>query len=443
MAAVSAVELAVPAAPAVVSPAQFTILPGAIADHHGVHQLLQRVCQAPSVEAFAASMEDATYSPRDRLVVRHRGQVVAHALASPLVVTVGQARLPAARVAWLAVLPEMQAFGLERRLLAEVESRLIAAGQLLALAVAPDDLAWRQAGYAACGLRRRFVAGARDLLALLSGEDCPEKSPAAAQTIRPWRHVELCALVRLYEGCAAGSQRVSCAAERSDERWTHLATRRAYDRIYVAVDGAGRIDLEQSGMDVCGYVVVKDGEIIELMAPPERPAVAQQLVKRVCGDALEAGQQDVSCHAPDGEAATELFLRAAGMVAAPRWAERVVLARAPQPRKLLAALSGELHRRAGEATLDRPCELGLVIGDEKLCVQAAPRSVRVAADRMGRSYLRLGPDDLTRLLLGAIDVRKAVESGRVEASTKAAEDLAAALFPKLAVWPPPFEDLLE
>lgn len=443
MAAVSAAELAVYAAPAELSPAQFSILPGALADHHGVHQLLQRVHQAPSAEAFTASLEDSGYSPRDRLVVRHRGRVVAHALVSPCTVTVGLTRLPAARIAWLAASPELPAVGMERRLLDEAEARMLAAGNLLSLAVAADEPVWRQAGYAACGLRRRLVAGARDLLALLSGDDCPERSPLAAQTVRPWRHVELCALVRLYENCAANSPRLSAASVRGEERWTHLSTRRAYDRIYVAVDGAGRIDLEQSGVDVCGYVIVKDGDIVELMAPPDRPAVAHQLVKRVCGDAVEASQHDVSCHAPDGDIAAELFLRAGGTAAPPRSAERVVFARVPQPRKLLAALCGELHRRAAEASLERPCELGLVIGEEKLCVQATQRSVRVAADRMGRSYLRLGPDDLTRLLLGAIDVRKAVESGRVEASTKAAEDLAAVLFPKLAVWVPPFEDLLE
>jgi hypothetical protein len=292
-------------------------------------------------------------------------------------------------------------------------------------------------------MRRRFVAGARDLLALLSGDECPEQAPGAAQTVRPWRHVELCALVRLYEAGAAGNPRMSGSPARCEPRWTHLATRRAYDRIYVAVDGAGRIDLEQSGCDVCGYVVVKDGEMIELMTEPGRPIVARQLLKRVCRDAVEAGQHDVACFAPEGDGLIELFQRAGGTASPARTPERVVFARCPQPRKLLAALSGEFHRRAAEAGLERPFELGLVIGDEKIALQGTRRSVRVVADRMGRSYLRLGPDDLTRLMLGASDVRKGVEAGRVEASTKAAEDLAAVLFPRLSFWLPPFEDFLE
>jgi hypothetical protein len=44
--------------------------------------------------------------------------------------------------------------------------------------------------------------------------------------------------------------------------------------------------------------------------------------------------------------------------------------------------------------------------------------------------------DLTRLLLGRLDVEAACEQSRLQASTRMAVDLAADLFPKLPWWRP-------
>jgi hypothetical protein len=44
-------------------------------------------------------------------------------------------------------------------------------------------------------------------------------------------------------------------------------------------------------------------------------------------------------------------------------------------------------------------------------------------------------------LLGHLDVRESIASGRLAASTGVAEELAGALFPRVPLWRPPWDDL--
>jgi hypothetical protein len=112
-----------------------------------------------------------------------------------------------------------------------------------------------------------------------------------------------------------------------------------------------------------------------------------------------------------------------------------------EPLKLLRTLCPVLHERANARDLPRPFELGFAVHGAKYRLVLTRRSVKCAPPRLGRSYLSMNDADFTRLLLGHLDLDEAVESGRVQASTRVAHEAAQSLFPRLPLWRPPLDEV--
>ena len=241
------------------------------------------------------------------------------------------------------------------------------------------------------------------------------------------------ALVRLYEENAAA---INGAYRREEATWRWLITRSAFDQIFVAIDGPSRLELTEYSERIAGYAIIKDDRVVELMVDPQRPIVAAQLLQRACSEAIEHDHHQISVAAPCG-APLRSLLPPAGE------AGEVLLARLLDPIAFLRRVRGELHRRADVAELPRPAELGIALDGEKLRLVLSRRSVKIARGGLGRSYLRCGVPQLTRLLLGAADVERDIAGGRLEASTRVAQDIATALFPAQPLWRPPLDDLDE
>jgi hypothetical protein len=342
---------------------------------------------------------------------------------------------PVTQVSFLATLPEYRGRGLGGRLLEAADDKLRAGGSVLGILQTriPDFFA--RSGWVLCGRVGRYVAGARALLAHLSGQN-HKRRPLC---IRPWRHVELPALVRLYAANLSSGM-----FARSEDTWRWLINRRAYDQIYVATDSSGRSQLEDNGVSLAGYVVTKGNDVLELMADPARPEVARHLLERVCGDAIEMDCHHLGLFAPANNPLAELFLAVDGRQEGPRAAQgECLMAKLPDPVATLEWMAPQLHRRAELARLPRPSELSFVMADARVALELTRRGVRVASSKSSRTSLRLSRSDLTRLLLGAIDVQGALVHGRIVASSRASGRLAATLFPKLPLWRAPLDDLME
>ena len=117
------------------------------------------------------------------------------------------------------------------------------------------------------------------------------------------------------------------------------------------------------------------------------------------------------------------------------------MAKLMNPIGFLKMLCPELHGRAEAAGLTRPCELGLVVDGEKYRLVVSRRSVKFGRHKIGRSYLACGGANVTRLLLGHLDIDEALADGRLRASTQLAAETARALFPRLPVWRPPLDEM--
>jgi hypothetical protein len=296
----------------------------------------------------------------------------------------------------------------------------------------------RRRGGSVCGRHRLARAGARDLLSQLSAAGLP--SGEGSLNIRPWRQVELPALMQLYGG---DRSRAFGAYERSEAYWRWLISRKGFEQIYVAFEGPDRCELDMTGAPIVGYAVTKEDRILELMADPAHPTAARQLLARACGDAIERDCHSIMLHAPPESRLFELFERSGGANCRHEIHQgEVFMAKLLDPPGLLRMMCGELHARAEAAGLARPCELGLAAGAEKYRFVVSRRSVKLARGKLGRSYLRLSPAELTRLILGHLDASEAIVCGRIQASTRGAAEVARALFPRLHFWRSPWDDLV-
>jgi ribosomal protein S18 acetylase RimI-like enzyme len=410
--------------------------PATAADHHLVQQFLSRVFHRPSPEAFSASLEDPLYEPCDRLVVRRGPRLAAHLLVSSRAMQLGHAHVPASQVSWLATLPEYRGQRFARRLLQMAEAKLAADGSLLGWLSTSIPQFFEASGWVLCGRAMRWVVSARELLARLIDEP---QTIARGACIRPWRQVELPALVRLYSQNTSGGVG---AFVRNEAYWRWLISRRAFDALYVATDSPGRCHLDEHNLHVVGYAVTKQSQLLELMADPTRPDVARQLLHRVCGDALEMDCHHLTLHAPPGNSMSELLCSLGGYADYSRPGD-YVMAKVPDLFRFLDGLRDGLLRRAAAAGLPRPCELGLACGREKYHLAISRRNVKVSAGKLGRTFLRGSNADLTRLLLGALDLSSPLTISRLATTGRQAATIAAALFPRLPMWRPPLDELME
>ena len=168
-----------------------------------------------------------------------------------------------------------------------------------------------------------------------------------------------------------------------------------------------------------------------------------ELLARACGDAIEQDQRQIVLHAAGRQSrrwntsTARRILRLRRIASKPKFAWRGCL----DPLGLLQKLCCVFTERATEAGLARPVELGLFVDGRKYQIDIAG-SGRATADTLGRSYLRLNVADFTRLVLGQLDLDRAVSEGRVEPSTALAHEAARVLFPRLPYWRPLLDDLL-
>ena len=91
--------------------------------------------------------------------------------------------------------------------------------------------------------------------------------------------------------------------------------------------------------------------------------------------------------------------------------------------------------------ISRHSELGLHVGEQKYLLSLRRRGVRFGAGRLGRNYISCNRAELTRLVMGHSDPVEAAAQNRLTPSTHVALQLASALFPRLPLWRPSWDDL--
>ncbi len=263
--------------------------------------------------------------------------------------------------------------------------------------------------------------------------EAPHGSPV---TMRQWRHVELPAVLRVYNQNAA---RFTGPCDRGEAYSRWLVSRGAFDSLLVALVGNDRYDLHETNARIVGYCIQQGNRVLELLADPEFPGLDQQILARVCSEAIENDRQEIVYESAVGD---PLHRFVAGPDStADVSSDRMIVARVFDPAGVLELIAPAIAARLAAEGVGETIELGLDTPSFRGSLLLGKGKAKVQTGRVGRSYLRLSDDEFTRLVLGQCDPAEAAAAGRLAASTQVAQKFAMQVFPRTPLWCPMWDDL--
>ena len=137
------------------------LVTGNSGDHRLIHALLRAVQQAPSQEEFATWLDEPSYEPSDRLLVKRGDRIVAHLQLLYRGAWFHGVQLPVSSVQDLAVLPEYRQLGHDRLLLCVAEQTMRDNQSVVSLVRTDRPEVFRAMRLDRCP-RTRLLAGPRE-----------------------------------------------------------------------------------------------------------------------------------------------------------------------------------------------------------------------------------------------------------------------------------------
>ena len=408
------------------------VAPARAGDQNEILQLLSGLPNPPTKGEFYAAVDHPDHDPANRLVARLAGRIVGHVEVMPRTVMVEGVCLSAAVIDRVAVLPECRGAGHGQRLVRSAEDRMRQIGAALAFSRTRIAPSFHEMGWAVLGRDSATPGRPAEILARLLDGPAREGEPVS---MRQWRHVELPAILRIYNQNAS---RFVGPIDRSEAYSRWLVSRGAFDSIIVALMGQDRYDLYETNARIVGYCIQSGNRVLELLADPEFPGLEREILARVCAEAIENDRQEIVF---ESSVADPLHAAVAGGESLVQGNDRMIVARLLKPLEVLQALAPAVAARIAAAGIRETLELGLDAPCFRGSIIVADGKATVHPTRVGRSYLKLADDELARLLLGQCDPAEAVATGRMEPSTQVAQKLAAQLFPRTPLWCPMWDDL--
>ena len=416
------------------------ISPARAGEQSEILQLLAGLPAAPTRAEFHAAVDHPAHDSANRLVARLGGRIVGHAEIVPRELLVGSATVPGAVVDRLAVLPECRGAGHGQRLVRASEDRMRQSGAVVALSRTRIAASFHELGWSVLGRDCATPGRPTEIVASLLQE--PRRNGEVV-TMRQWRHVELPAILRIYQ---QNARRFVGPLDRDENYGRWLVSRGGFDSILVALVGQDRYELRESSARIVGYCIQAGNRVLEIMADPEFAGLEREILARVCAEAIENDRQEIIY---ESSASDPLHAAVAGGEGRVAQGDRMIVAKVFQPKTLIEALMPAVAdrvmatgiRETVELGLDAPGFRGSVIVAESKGEAKNSRQATLHPGRIGRSYLKLSDSELGRLLLGQSDPIEAVAAGRMEPSTQMAQKLAGQLFPRQPLWCPMWDDL--
>lgn len=413
------------------------IVVGNAGDHSRALALLVQHYQAPLADDFQSRLDDPSYEPTDRMLVVRRGELIGQVQFSRQSAWFDQERIPTATVRDGVILPEMNPVRLMEPLLETVESTALTEGAILAVARPEQPEFFAARGWSICRSQGHTQANTRALLAHITAQLAARKHRHSLIEVRTWWHFELDLIQPVYEQVATA---MWGTLHRSDDAWRWLVGRKAHDQILLAVRHKEGASKEAEKLYVVGYAVVRDSCIVEMITLPGHSGVRPLLVARACRDAIDRDHHFVSLHTPPTDPMHEFLVTAGGSWLSStahggQWMHKLL-----SPEKWVERLYPQLYRRAREAGIPRPLEIGFAVEDSRYRFLFTRRSVRL------EQALPSAPIDVVcdaatfrDLLTSNLAWPVALERGllRIDDPPKAA--MLAALFPPRLFWQSPFE----
>jgi predicted acetyltransferase len=412
-------------------------------DHPLLLQLLVQAQQAALAEDFQSRLDEPSYRPADRLIVRRDKAMLAHVHVAGHIAWFEGQRIPIVKLEDFAVLPEYRESGYDHELLSAAESIAADEGAVLGF-VHTTRADWFAArGWNLLRGQGHTRASARAVLAHLDAQDHARRRRRPAVHVRTWRHFELDHVRQIYDQTATG---LWGPLYRSEACWQWLIGRKAQDQVLLAVQrlkGNSMLPLngddsgaEEAGEQAAGYAVVCGSCIVEMMSAPKSLGARVQLLARACRDAMDRDHHSISLYTPASDPLHELLVTAGGAwiddaaAAGPRWMIRLL-----SPEKWVERCYPLWRRRARLADVPRPFELGIAAGDENFRFTLTRRSSRLEpAATLPVDQIQCDRATFDSLLTGNLAVNAAVTQGRLRLSRPELAGHLAALFAPRLFW---------
>jgi predicted acetyltransferase len=428
------------------------IVTGNAGDHPLVLELLVQTRQAPLTDDFQSRLDEPSYRPSDRLLVRRDRSLLAHVhLANHIAWFEGQ-RVPLVKLEDFASLPEYRHAGYDDELVQLAESMAAAEGAVAAVVHADRDRAefFEEHGWSRLRGQGHTRSDARSVLAHLDAQEAARRRRRRSTvTVRTWRHFELDPVRQLYEQTAAD---LWGPLYRSEACWQWLIGRKAQDQILLAIErrkpGAPAAPIGHDAEDepggeerVVGYAVVRGSCVVEMMTLPDHGSVRIQLLARACRDAIDRDHHWISLYTPAADPLHELLVTAGGAwisdatAGEPCWLMKLLA-----PEKWVERLYPIWHARARAGGVARPIELAIVCGRERWRFTLTRRSARL--ERTSTSpgeRVECRRSALESLLAGNLLMPHAITDRTLVLSDPKLAGPLAALFPARLFWQSPLE----
>lgn len=431
--------------------AQLTV--GRVGDHPIVFSLLRAVNQAPAYDDFVSWLDEPSYEPSDRLLVKRGEQLIAHAQLLNRAAWFQGVKLPVAGMRDLAVLPEYAPTGFERQFVEAAESAMREAGAILSLvrSVRPEPLL--ENGWAPVRIAGYSQANVNDVLAYVLSQKsrCDEaklkgerevavvggtsrRRPALA--VRRWRQVERAAVRAVYDAMAGESWG---SLFRSDPYWQWLVGRMVHGDLIVAVATCHHGEDEREDSRIVGYAVTHGSQVLELHCLPGYERAAPKLLARACQDAIERDYHTISLHTSANDALHELVVTAGGTWCSDHAPGGALVTKLLAPAMWIPAIYPLLRQRAKAAGLRLPLELGFDTGAAQYRLVVTRRSSRLVDDETAPDEVRCAPATFGQLLIGNLDLVQCRTGGEIAVRDDTAYRRVAALFPSVLFWQSQFD----
>lgn len=384
-------------------------------DHTLIHELLRAVQRAPSSGDFSSWLDEPSYEPSDRLLIKSNGRVVAHVQMLPRTAWFGGVQMPIAGVLDLACLPEFQEAGFADGLLAMAEQSMQQNGAVLALTRTCRPKLFASHGWLYPRSQGYSEANTREILAQLARRKRSPGRRTKPTDVRLWRHVELDSLRRTYSKAAL---HLWGAIHRSEDYWHWLIGRKVHDEIIVCTRGNKSAMQDSGAAAIVGFAMTRGSRILELCYLPNWPVAGRRLLARACQDAIEHDHHNISLHFPKDDPLHQHLLGAGGM-----WHPegegngQCLMIKLLDPKRWVAALSAEYQQRASSIGLTSGYHVAMDVDGERWQWSLADHGAALTERDSPDAAIRCRDDTFQALLLGNLDADAAWRSGDLDGAT--------------------------
>ena len=257
--------------------------------------------------------------------------------------------------------------------------------------------------------------------------------------IRPFRQIELPALMKIYRAHQSAGFGF---LQRSEDHWQTLVRQSPDIQIFVAVDHRQNRRIKQRGGQIVAYAVVSGNDILEILGNTKNVLATEQLLSRICADAVERNAQAI--HLPAHASGNWLTEICAASSSSSKMQNNKLqhagIACVPSEKLLIRRLGPELMRRWRPVYAGRSAELGWGLGERSCRLTLSDKGAKLLTGGAGSDRLICSHQIWMRLLIGELNAPAAFAADLLEASTPTARRLAETLFPELPVWRPAWDN---